>query len=129
MTSGNGKSTEPTPIEPVHMTVVGVGDASPKFLPSGTVATTPGTNQPNIVINVVSPIVAILVRFIHNYITALLALLTAGAVGTVTASDFGHLVLKCSGLALAAPAIMAFKDIATIFGNLEERFPLLAGKV
>lgn len=123
------KTTSPTSIEPVRTTVVGVGETSPKFLPSGTIATTPGANQPNVVINVVSPIVAILVRFVHNYITALLTLVSAGVAGAITATDFSHLVMKCAGLALAGPSLMLLKDVATIFGKLEERFPLLTGNV
>lgn len=124
------KMTSSEPMDPVQTTVVGVGDANQKYLPSGTIATTPGENQPNIVITVVKPITALAVRFAHNYVTALVALITAGMTSeAIPASNFGHLVLECAGLAFAGAAVMVLKDLVTIFGRLEEQFPLLTGKV
>lgn len=110
------------PVQPEVVTVIG-------NQPSGTVIVTPD-HQPNIVVNVVTPIIAIASRFITSFLTALLGILT-GAMATqvITATDFLHLVYKCAGLALAGAVIGLIKDLITVFGKLEGKYPLATGSV
>jgi len=124
--NGNGKSVTVTEVmPPVAVTVIGTGDG----LVGGTKATTP-PDQPNLVVNVVQPVVALLVRFVNVYIGNLVGLLAAGMTSNaIPASDFGHLVLKCASLAVASAVVLSLKDIVTVFGKLEQKFPLLTGSV
>lgn len=124
MTADDKLVTEVLP--PVSVTVVGTGDG----LVKGARAVTP-PDQPNIVVNVVRPIVAIGVRFLHNYLTAVVTLVTAGTLdkNVLPAADFAHLVMLSAGLAFGGAALMVLKDLVTIFANLESKFPLASGTV
>jgi hypothetical protein len=127
------KMTESTPVEPVHVTVVGVGATDAKFLPSGTVATTPGSAQPDVIVNVVQPIVAVSVRFGNLFGTTLVGLLVAAMTPAggklLYTGDFLHMVATCANLSLPVAALGFFKDLVTLFGRLENKYPLLTGKV
>jgi hypothetical protein len=123
MTDDNKTVTEV--MEPVSVTVIGTGDG----LIKGAKAVTPA-DQPNIVLNVVQPFVAIGVRFAHNYVGAVVALVTAGMTSeAIPYTDFRHLLLKCAGLAFGGAAVMVLKDVVTIFGRLEGKYPLASGSV
>jgi hypothetical protein len=127
------KMTESTAVEPVHATVIGVGSSSERFLPSGTVAQTPGNAQPDVVMNVVSPIVAIVVRFINTFLTTLVGLVMAGMTPAgqhvIKANDFLQLVAACATLSVAGAGVGLLKDLVTIFGRLETKYPLGTGSV
>jgi hypothetical protein len=112
-------------IPPITMTVIG-----DKNTPSsGTIIEMPG-NHPNIIQNVVTPMAAILIRFINAYLTMIVALLGAGMVtNLIPASDFIHLFLKCAALSFAGAALGFLKDLITIFGKLEQKFPLGTGSI
>lgn len=124
------KESAPIVIPPIAVTVIGTEDSGIGVpLTTGTIAATPD-HQPNIVVHVIPPIVAIVVRFANLYVITLTGLLTAaGATGVIKASDFWHLLLKCGGVALVPPALGMLKDLVTIFGQLEKKFPLLTGSV
>ena len=115
-------------IEPTVVTVIGgTGDGSP--LTTGTVGTTPD-HQPNLVVTVVTPIVAIAIRFLNSYVTTLIGLVTVGiTTNALPAADFGHLVLRCATLSIAGPAVAFAKDLVTILGNLERKYPLATGSI
>lgn len=125
------KTTVSRPVEPIQVAIVGTGDGSK--LESGAEAVTPGSHEPNIVVTVVTPVFAILIRFINAYLTTFVGLVTAGmtpAGGKILyTADFYHLVLTCASLALAGPSLALFKDLVTVFGKLEQKFPLLTGSV
>jgi len=126
------KMTESAPIPVVHATVVGVGPSTSDHLPTGTVAVTPGAAQPNLVLNVITPIVAIAVRFANTFLTTLVGLVMAGmtpAGDVLKANDFVELVLACATLSVAGAGVGLLKDLVTIFGRLEGKFPLLTGNV
>ena len=124
----DSKTTESRPVEPMTVAVIGTGDGSK--LPTGAIATTQGEHEPNLIVQVISPLVAILVRSINTYITILVGLVAAGMTSNVIpASDFLHLVYKCAGLAVAGAAFGFLKDLVTVFGRLEQRFPLATGSV
>ncbi len=121
----------PEPIAPVSVTIVGTGDGSIP-IEKGLVAVTPD-HQPNLVVNVVSPLVALAVRFGNVYGTVLLGLLGAAVTPSgahiLGAGDFGHLLENCASLSLAPAVIDLIKNLVTIFGRLESKYPLLTGSV
>ena len=115
-------------MESVKVTVIGTGGES-EGLVGGTTARTP-TLQPNIYVNVISPFVAIVVRFLNVYVGMVVGLLgTAMTSQAITAPDFGSLLIKCMGLAVGGAVVLSLKDIVTIFARLENKFPLSTGQV
>ncbi len=116
-------------MQPQIVTIVGTGDGG---ITRNTTATTP-PDQPNLVVNVVSPLVAVLVRGGNLYVTTLVGLVAAamspqgGAL--LYTSDFWHMLLTCANLAIPVVGLGVLKDVATIFGKLEHKFPLLTGGV
>lgn len=97
------------------------------------------SGQPNLAVQVIGPLAAVAVRFGHLYFVTLLGIVTAGlATGSADPNntnallhytDFADLLWKSSAFSLATPAIGLLKDLITIFGKLEQRFPFLTGQV
>ena len=118
-----------TDVAPLIATVI---SSQPSAIPSGTVAHTPGV-APNVIVQVVQPIAAILVRFVNTFLTTLVGLVVAGmtpAGGAILrTSDFGHLLLVCASLSLPGAGVGLIKDLVTVFGRLETKYPLLTGSV
>jgi hypothetical protein len=120
--------TTTEPIPPVAVTVIGTSEAGSP-LTTGTVATTPD-HQPNIAIRVVTPLMAIVVRFANAYLTMLVGLIGVGMTSNaIPAPDFLHLVLKCAGLSIAGAGFGLLKDLVTVCGKLEGKYPLMTGSV
>ncbi len=129
------KMSAPAIIEPVKVTVIagtGTGDGSP--LTAGLVVTP--DHQPNIIFAVISPLVAIAIRFVNSYLTALLGFLLvaltpegSAVVKMLGASDFIQVVKLCGGFALAPSCMDLLKNLITVFGKLEGKYPLLTGSV
>jgi hypothetical protein len=113
---------------PVPVTVIGTGDG----LVQGAKATTP-PDQPNIVVNVVQPIVAIAVRCAYLFVTTLVGLLVAGmtpdGAKLLYTSDFWHLLITCANLSIPVAGLGFLKDLVTVLGKLEGRYPLLTGGI
>lgn len=110
-------------MEPITVNVIG------NELPQHTEALTPD-HKPNLIVNMVSPALAITIRFVNAYVTTLLGLVTVGVTtDAFPAPDFLHLVIKCLGLSLAGPAVALLKDVVTILGRLERKYPLGTGAV
>jgi hypothetical protein len=113
-------------LPPVPITVV----SSASNIPAEVV--TPA-NQPNIRLNVIAPAVAIFVRFLHSFFTALVGLVIAGLTPEggrlLYTSDFYHLVVTCASLAIPAAGVGLLKDLVTVFGRLEGKYPLFSGSV
>lgn len=129
--------SEPTsmiPIPPVQVTMVdsGIRLAGASPLNTGTVAMTPD-HQPNIVVTVIGPLQAIAVRFGYAFLTALVGLLVAAMTPAggklLYTADFLSLLMTCASLALPGAALGLLKDLVTIFGRLEARYPLATGNV
>lgn len=118
-------------VKPLHTTIIGTGDGG--FIPPGTLATTPGDSQPNIIVTIVTPMFAVFVRFVHSFLTILVGLVTAGMTPAgqhvLKADDFWHLVTSCATLSVAGAGVGLIKDLITIFGRLEGKYPLLTGNV
>lgn len=125
------KVTANRPIDPVTVTVIGTGDAS--RLPPTTEAETPGAHDPNVIIRAIQPFVAIAVRFVNVFLTQLAGLVVAGMTSAggklLYTSDFYHLILICASLSLPGAGIAFIKDLVTVFGRLEQKYPLLTGSV
>lgn len=131
MTIGNGKTTESRPVEPIKVAVVAAGDAIK--LPNGVIAETNGAHEPNIVVTVVQPLLAIAIRFVNVFLVQFVGLLVAGMTPAggklLYTGDFAHLLLVCASLALPGAGLNFFKDLVTVFGRLEQKYPLLTGSV
>lgn len=128
MTDDTEKTTESRPVNPVQVAIIDTGDV--RKLSSGTEAVTPGEHVPNIVTQVIPPIMAVAVRFANTFLTVLLGLITGSlATNVIPAHDFLDLVLKCAGLSVAGAGIGLVKDLVTIFGRLESKYPLATGSV
>lgn len=116
----------------IGVAVVATPDTPGSPLQSGVTAVTPD-HQPNLVITLVGPLMAILVRFVNQFLTTLVGLVGAGmtpAGGRILrADDFLHLVLTCASLSIAGAGFALIKDCVTIFSSLERRFPLGTGNV
>jgi hypothetical protein len=128
----DGKTTEPRPVEPIKVAMIsGTGDGS--RLPSGTVATTEGEHQPNLVVRVVTPTVGIFVRAVHLMGKTVLGLLggamTPKGQDLLWTGDFWQLLTTCVVLSITVVAVGILTNVVTVFGDLENRFPLLTGKV
>lgn len=123
-----GEKLVTAPIEPIKVAIIGTGDGG---LPAnGTIASTPGAHNPNIVIKIVNPLLGLGVRFFYAYISNLFGLITAAMTSTaIPYTDFKQLFFKCAGLALAGAVVLSLKNILTVFAGLEQKFPLSTGSV
>ncbi len=124
--------SETTTIPAVQVAIVGDGEKAGAPITTGTVAATPD-HQPNIVLTVIPPLVAISVRFANVFFTTLVGLIVAGMTPAggklLYTSDFVHLVVLCANLALPGAGVGLLKDIVTIFGRLEAAHPLATGSI
>lgn len=113
--------------------IAGTGDGRLPTELHGTLLPTPGSANSNIVAIVVQPLVALLVRTIHTYLTTLVGLVTAAMTpygqAIMPTSDFFDLLQKTALLALVPAIVGLLKDCLTIFGRLEGKFPLMTGSV
>lgn len=117
-------------VSPVPVTLIGTGPGTDM---TGMTGVTPNGKPNLIVTNVINPMIAVLIRFVHLYLTTLVGLITAGvtplADNLIAYTDFATLVSGCALLAIPGPALGALKDTITIFGRLEGKFPLLTGNI
>jgi len=126
--AANGKPVTVTEVmPPVPITVIGTGTAD-SFI-SGTKATTP-SDQPNIIVNVVRPAFALLIRFANVYVGNLVGLLAASMTSSaIPASDFWERLKICASLAVAGAIVLSLKDVLTVTANLERKYPILTGSI
>ena len=131
MTDAADKTTLSRPVEPVQVAVIDTGDV--KRLSSGAEAVTQGAHTPNLVVTVVGPARAIAIRFVNTFLAQFVGLIVAGMTPAgsklLYTGDFVHLTVVCASLALPGAALSFFKDCLTIFGRLEQKFPLMTGSV
>lgn len=98
---------------------------------TGTVAKTP-TGQPNLLVNVVPPAIAIAVRFVNAVLTTFLGLITAAGIGVSTnavSADLSTVVKASIISALVVGGVEVVKSLVTIFGKLENKYPLATGSI
>lgn len=119
---------------PVTVSIIGTEATTPAAttpLTSGTLAETP-TGQPDVRVNVVAPMMAIGVRFLHVFLVSFVGLVTAAGIG-VTGMD-PNISLQTALLAalkpsLAIAGVETLKNLITIFGRLEGKYPLATGSI
>jgi len=114
--------------QPVTISIIGTGTGDGGGVaptPNGTIAEMPG-EQTNLLVNVVPPVIAIAVRFVNQWLTAF-----AGFIGVdVIQPDLFSLDLRGMALlALSAAAIGLIKNLITVFGRLEGKYPLSTGSI
>ena len=102
----------------------GTGDGSPT--PQNQLVVT-SEGQHNVILKFISPTLAITVRFIDTFLTVLLGVLTAAGLANtlIPFTDFKDLVMKGATVAATSAAYGLLKDLATLFTNLKQKFPLL----
>lgn len=85
--------------------------------------------EPNVVVTVITPLVAILVRATKAYVQTLLGLLSASAFGMAStvlpAGDFLHTLKVCAGLSVASGVMSLLTNISVLLTALGDRFPIL----
>lgn len=114
---------------PVPHTVTMIGGTGDGGAVSKTVVATP-PGHPDLLVTVVSPLMALVIRFVNSYLTILVGLVAAGMTSDVIPyADFIDLLTRCAGLSIAGAGLGFLKDVVTIFGRLEGKFPLLTGNV
>jgi len=131
----------PVPDTPgvVTVSIVGTGHevgGGVAPVPNGTILSTPGI-QPDIKMNVVTPLLAGAVRFIHEFLQAFLGVLTAAGIGVGTgaagavgiAPDMATVVWGAAATAGITAGLGAIRNLITIFGRLEGKYPLLTGGI
>jgi hypothetical protein len=124
-------------MEPVQVSIVGSGTGHGGSLmpPSGTIAETP-RGQPDLVVNIVRPSVAVAVRFIHVFLTTFVGVIGAAGIGAanigpelLAAGNFGEVMKTAALVAASSAGVGALKDIITVFGRLENKYPLVTGSI
>lgn len=120
-------------MDPVQISIVGgtgtggdISNTPPKML-----AETP-TGQPDFVVNVIRPSIAIVVRFGHLFLTTFVGALTAagiGGEGLLGAADFQGVIRHAALLSLSVSGMGFLKDLVTVFGRLEGKYPLATGSI
>jgi len=119
---------------PVTISIIGTGTSEGGGVaptPSGQVATTPGT-QPDLIINVITPMMAILVRFVTLFLNTFVGALTAAGVGgpeLLGATDFHGVALSGAWLSLSVAGVGLLKNLATVFMRLEGKYPIATGSI
>ena len=111
-------------VAPITAVVIGGTGDSP--LPKDKALATTPHGQPNIIVQVVTPFMAILIRAVSMFCTTLLSIVTvAMPTGLIPASTFGELLWKSASFAVAATVLDLFRNVITLFGKLERDYPLL----
>lgn len=89
--------------------------------------TPPG--HPDVVVTVITPLVAILVRAAKAYLQTLLGLLSAGTLGMASnvlpAGDFVHTLKVCAGLSVASGVMSLLTNVSVLLTAIGDRFPIL----
>lgn len=97
------------------------------FTMGQTLQTPPG--QPDVVVTVITPLVAIFVRALKAYLQTLTGLLSASAFGMAStvlpAGDFMHTLKVCAGLSVASGVMSLLTNISVLLTALGDRFPIL----
>jgi len=116
--------------------VVAVGGSGTGMIAGQQIEGVTPSGSPNVAVQVIGPIVAILVRNIHLFLIAFAAAATTaglshveGAPVVIPWTDASDLLWKCSYTAGVGTAWGILKDVTTLFGRLEQKFPFLTGNV
>lgn len=121
------------PETPVTISIVGTGNGTgggDAPTPNQTIAKTPGEG-PNLLVNVVPPMMAVLVRFLNTFLTSFVGLLTAAGfgVGTTLGANLQGTIREAATVSLVIAAMATLKNLITIFGRMEGKYPLATGSI
>ena len=119
MTDESTKQVPILPVEPIKLAIIGNGTDSGLIVTSG--------DGPNIKWKSVTPLIPLAIRFAYSFATTFSGLLTA----TLPSGSILHgASLKALALiALTAAVVDGVKNLVTVLGKLESRFPLSTGSV
>lgn len=113
------------PDDPKPPTAVAVSGSA---FTMGQILKTP-RGQPDVVVTVIGPVVAIIVRALKAYLQTLTGLLSASAFGMAStvlpAGDFIHTLKVCAGLSVASGVMSLLTNISVLLTALGDRFPIL----
>lgn len=113
------------PQTPAPKTAVVISDTATN---TGQMLQTPG-NQPDIIVTVVTPVAAILIRAAKAYLQTLVGLMTAAGFGvmvlTPTPGDFFASLRLCAGLSIAAGVMSLLTNTLLLLTTLGDKFPTL----
>lgn len=121
------------------VSIIGTGDGSVTREASGVTVETPA-GQPDIRLNVVRPIVAILVRFAHVFLLTFSGVLGVAGIGSVglgpddlmkvlASTDLPGLLKNAAFVGISSATLGFIKDLITVFGRLESKYPLVTGSI
>ncbi len=126
------RGDDPGPIKPVTVSIVGIPPEAGAALETGMLLKT-ADHHPDVGLRVITPIIAILVRFANLYLTTLVGLLVAAMTPIggklLYSKDFWHMFMLCSSLAFPGAFLGLLKDLITVFGRLEGKYPLATGSI
>jgi hypothetical protein len=124
------KTAAPVALAPLQVSVIGLTGPIP---PGPVTIATPDPHQPNLVVTVIGPVLAIVIRFANTFLLQFSGLIAAGLTPVggklLYTSDFLHLALVCASLSLPGAGVGLIKDLVTVFGKLEGKYPLLTGSI
>ncbi len=120
------QKTEEVPLAPIQALVIGTG--ADMATGDGTIAgddkkqviVTPH-GLPDIVVTVISPLLAIIARAGNVFFQTLVGLIVIGPTGLIPVNTWRVSVL----IAATAGVVCVLQSLVTIFSNLEKKFPLL----
>lgn len=88
---------------------------------------------PNVTVKVITPLIAILVRFGHTFLDTFIATLGVAETGVLSsliqAPDFPAKVKAAAIIAFGAAALGLAKNVLTIFKGWEGKYPLATGSI
>ncbi len=123
------EKTQTTTIQPLPVTVVGVRtDSTGAPIANGQVIVTPD-HQPNLVVRVVKPATAVVVRAANVFLNSLLGGLGLVGGGALTGALPWATWKVALIFAASAALVNTIQSTATIAGDLEKKHPLLTGSV
>jgi hypothetical protein len=114
----------------VHEGTKGIGTGAGKVVELET-----QEGQANVKLNVIRPVIAIAVGFVHQFGTTFLACLTAAGLGVGVGAlvdvqaPLVDVVQGAAWVALISAGFDATKNIVAIFGELRNKYPLLTGSI
>lgn len=114
----------------VHEGTKGTGTGAGKMV---TLETQEG--QPNVKLNVIRPVIALTVGFVHQFGTTFLACLTAAGLGVGVGAlvdihaPLQDVVRGAAWVSLISAGFDLVKNVVSIFGELRNKYPLLTGSL
>ena len=116
----------PMPVAVIATTDNGAVPTDQRF-----VAHTPD-EQPNLYVRVITPLLAIAIRAANLFFIAFTGALSVAGIdptGTVKVADFKHAIIFAAWSGFVAAFIGTAKNLVTVFGNLEGKYPLSTGSI